>query len=96
MASHIALTDRTKALRMRPTESIYEFGILALPAGHVERGETPTMAAVLEMREELEIIFFPNSMIPLGVISESQRHLALTFNGLLARDTGDLRARQMH
>jgi mutator protein MutT len=56
VAAHLILRDHGgKVLLMRRAGSGYGDGMLALPAGHVDRGETATESVTREVREELGI-----------------------------------------
>jgi len=57
VAVHVVLTRPAdgRVLLMRRAGSGYADGRLGLPAGHVDRGETPTACAVREIAEELGI-----------------------------------------
>ncbi|WP_064745214.1 NUDIX hydrolase [Pseudonocardia acaciae] len=69
VAVHVILTDETgRVLLMRRAGSGYADGRLALPAGHVDLGETPTACARREIAEELGIQLDPTRLQPSGVM----------------------------
>ncbi|MBV9141958.1 MAG: NUDIX domain-containing protein [Pseudonocardiales bacterium] len=57
-----------RVLLMRRAGSGYADGLLALPAGHVDLGETPTHCAIREVGEELGISLDPGELNPAGVM----------------------------
>jgi 8-oxo-dGTP pyrophosphatase MutT (NUDIX family) len=69
VAVHAILSapDR-RILLMRRTGSIDAEGLLALPAGHVDLGETPTESLIRELNEELGITLTPAQLTPAGVM----------------------------
>ncbi|MGH8931815.1 MAG: NUDIX hydrolase [Egibacteraceae bacterium] len=69
VAVHVILTanDR-RVLLMRRAGSGYADGLLGLPAGHVDLGETPSDCAVREVAEELGIQLDPCELRPAGVM----------------------------
>jgi 8-oxo-dGTP diphosphatase len=71
VAVHAILTSPDGfVLLMRRDGSGYADGLLAFPAGHVDRGETPTASIIREVREELGLELAP---------------AALTFGGMMFR-----------
>jgi 8-oxo-dGTP pyrophosphatase MutT (NUDIX family) len=55
-------------LLMRRAGSGYADGMLGLPAGHVDLGETPTASAVREIAEELGVQIDPADLEPGGTM----------------------------
>jgi 8-oxo-dGTP pyrophosphatase MutT (NUDIX family) len=53
---------------MRRAGTEYGEGQFAFPAGHVDRGETPTASIIRETLEELGINITPASLAPAGVM----------------------------
>lgn len=53
------LSDGSKFLMIRRADGIAKAGAWCFPGGHVERGETPKVAIVREVREELGIEITP-------------------------------------
>lgn len=69
VAVHVILTDTNgRVLLMRRAGSGYADGLLGLPAGHVDLGETPTDCAIREVGEELGIKLDPGKLDPAGVM----------------------------
>jgi 8-oxo-dGTP pyrophosphatase MutT (NUDIX family) len=69
VAVHVILTDTDgRVLLMRRAGSGYADGLLGLPAGHVDLGETPTHCAIREVGEELGIKLDPGELDPAGVM----------------------------
>jgi 8-oxo-dGTP diphosphatase len=67
VAAHLILRDPDgRVLLMRRAGSGYGDGHLALPAGHVDRGETATESITREVKEELDIT--PAGIEPAGVM----------------------------
>ncbi len=67
VAAHLILTGPDgRVLLMRRAGSGYGDGKLALPAGHVDRGETVTQSIIREVKEELGIT--PAAIKPAGVM----------------------------
>jgi 8-oxo-dGTP pyrophosphatase MutT (NUDIX family) len=67
VAAHLILTGPDgRVLLMRRAGSGYGDGQLALPAGHVDRGETATESITREVKEELGIT--PAGSEPAGVM----------------------------
>lgn len=64
VAAHVFLTQHGQVLLQRRTGSGYADGQLALPAGHVDLGETPTECIAREVHEELGIDLTPESLQP--------------------------------
>lgn len=69
VAVHLILNDTDeRVLLMRRAGSGYADGLLGLPAGHVDLGETPTVCAIREVSEELGIELDPRELHPAGVM----------------------------
>lgn len=69
VAVHVILTNpEGRTLLMRRDGSGYADGLLGLPAGHVDLGETPTDCALREVTEELGIILDRDVLAPAGVM----------------------------
>ncbi|MFD9961928.1 NUDIX domain-containing protein [Amycolatopsis sp. NPDC058986] len=68
LAVHVFLVQHGKILLMRRAGSGYADGLLGLPAGHVDLGETPTACAVREVAEELGITLAPAALRPGGTM----------------------------
>jgi 8-oxo-dGTP pyrophosphatase MutT (NUDIX family) len=67
VAAHLILRDPAgRVLLMRRAGSGYGDGMLALPAGHIDRGETATESVTREIKEELGIT--PAAPQPAGVM----------------------------
>lgn len=62
----------------RPSDSSLA-GLWEFPGGKIEAGETPEMALVRELAEELAIVVAPESLLPLGFASHAMAdfHLLL-------------------
>ena len=73
-ATNVLLVRNKKILLSRRQNKGWGDGLLCIPGGHIEAGETPAEAAVRELREEL------------GITVETQE---LTFLCLEARRSGD-------
>lgn len=56
VAVYIALVDGARLFVMRRVNTGYRDGEWAMPAGHVESGETPAQAALRELQEETGVI----------------------------------------
>lgn len=69
LAAHVFLTNpEGQVLLMRRAGSGYADGMLGLPAGHVDLGETPTACVVREVREELGVELDPETLSPGGTM----------------------------
>ncbi|MFD9964906.1 NUDIX domain-containing protein [Amycolatopsis sp. NPDC058986] len=68
LAVHVFLVRQGKSLLMRRAGSGYADGLLGLPAGHVDLGETPSASAVREVDEELGITLDPATLRPGGTM----------------------------
>jgi 8-oxo-dGTP diphosphatase len=69
VAVHAILTRADgDVLLMRRAGSGYADGLLALPAGHVDLGETATASIIREVREELGLELTPAALHPAGVM----------------------------
>jgi 8-oxo-dGTP diphosphatase len=69
VAVHAILTGPNgQVLLMRRAGSGYADGLLAFPAGHVDRGETPTACIIREVREELGLELDPAALTFEGVM----------------------------
>ncbi|MCP2256547.1 ADP-ribose pyrophosphatase YjhB, NUDIX family [Streptoalloteichus tenebrarius] len=69
VAAHVILTDRAgRVLLMRRAGTGYADGLLALPAGHVDLGETPSACAAREAEEELGVVVDRHALTPAGVM----------------------------
>jgi 8-oxo-dGTP diphosphatase len=69
VAVHAILTRHDgHVLLMRRYGSGYADGLLALPAGHVDLGETPTASIIREVREELGLELTPAALRAAGVM----------------------------
>ncbi|SFQ28140.1 NUDIX domain-containing protein [Amycolatopsis rubida] len=68
VAAHVFLVKEKECLLMRRAGSGYGDGLLGLPAGHVDLGETPTECAVREIAEELGIALDPARLRPGGTM----------------------------
>ncbi len=63
LAAHVFMVNPDgQVLLMRRAGSGYADGMLGLPAGHVDLGETPTACVVREIREELGVDIDPASL----------------------------------
>ena len=56
VAVYVALVKDERIFLLRRANTGYRDGEWAMPAGHVESGETPTQAAMRELREETGVI----------------------------------------
>ena len=69
VAVHVILTGTDgRVLLMRRAGSGYADGLLGFPAGHVDRGETPTACIIREVREELGLELIPAALSAAGVM----------------------------
>ncbi|SHF17587.1 NUDIX domain-containing protein [Streptoalloteichus hindustanus] len=69
VAAHLILIDHDgRVLLMRRAGTGYADGLLALPAGHVDLGETPSACAAREAAEELGIGVDRAALTPAGVM----------------------------
>lgn len=59
---NIFIVNGTKVLLGRRANTGWMDGYLCPPGGHVEKGETPTIAAVRELKEELGVTIDPNDL----------------------------------
>lgn len=57
-AVYIIIEDDDKLLFLRRSNTGYQDGKLSLPAGHIEKGETPYEAAIREAHEEIGITVY--------------------------------------
>lgn len=64
-ASYVVLRRGADVLLLRRANSGYRDGWWALPAGHVEPGESCRAAAVRELAEETGVVLAPSSLSPL-------------------------------
>jgi ADP-ribose pyrophosphatase YjhB (NUDIX family) len=58
-AVYLFLRDGQKVLLMRRTNTKYQDGNYAVPAGHIDSGELPTEAMIREAKEEIGIVLLP-------------------------------------
>ncbi|MTV21104.1 NUDIX domain-containing protein [Staphylococcus delphini] len=61
-AVYIVIEQDGHQLYLRRKNTGYEDGKLSLPAGHIEKGETPYQAAMRESFEELNIVVAPEAL----------------------------------
>lgn len=81
------LSRGSKFLMIRRAEGIVKGGTWCFPGGHVERGETPRVAVVRELREELGIEITPTVRLGSLRILDS-RHILVAWR--VERTTGQL------
>ncbi|MDE2361742.1 MAG: NUDIX domain-containing protein [Hyphomicrobiales bacterium] len=62
VAVYIALIDNDRLFVMRRANTGYRDGEWAMPAGHVESGETPPEAALRELQEETGVTAKPEDL----------------------------------
>ncbi|MCB1962959.1 MAG: NUDIX domain-containing protein [Rhodocyclaceae bacterium] len=65
---HVMLVEGGRMLFMRRANTGFFDGLLSLPGGHVEPGESIRMAAIREMAEELAIALRPQDLALVGVV----------------------------
>lgn len=61
-AVHLLIERDGALLLHRRCNTGYCDGCLDVPSGHIEKGETPRMAAVREAREEVDIVIDPDDL----------------------------------
>lgn len=68
VAVHVLVLRGDEILLLRRFNTGYEDGKLSVVAGHVERGETVTQAAIREGREEVGLSLAPDRVRVVGVM----------------------------
>ena len=63
---HIILRRHSKILLLRRAGNVYASGLLCLPSGHLEQGESVLDAAIRETKEETGIVLDP-AVLPLAL-----------------------------
>ncbi|NVI87835.1 NUDIX domain-containing protein [Actinomadura sp. BRA 177] len=97
VAAHIILTRTDgRVLLMRRAGSGYADGQLALPAGHVDLGETPTDSIAREVNEELGLVLAPVDISPAGVMFRRSLEPRVDFFFTTASWDGTPRIREPH
>ncbi|GAA0614941.1 NUDIX domain-containing protein [Kribbella sandramycini] len=71
-AAYVVLRRGDEVLMLRRANTGYMDGYWAVPAGHVERGESVLEAAVREVREEVGVEIAPADLRPLTVFHRTQ------------------------
>jgi 8-oxo-dGTP pyrophosphatase MutT (NUDIX family) len=95
VAAHLILTRRDgRVLLMRRAGSGYGDGLLGLPAGHVDRGETVTESVAREVKEELGIT--PAAVEPAGVMFRMSAEPRVDFFFTATEWDGEPRIREPH
>ena len=65
---HVIFAQGDRVLLMRRANTGFFDGLLSLPGGHVEPGESVVMAAMREMREELAVEVAGDDLHMVGVV----------------------------
>lgn len=97
LAVHVFLVNREgRVLLMRRAGSGYADGLLGLPAGHVDLGETSTACVVREVHEELGIELDPASLRPGGTMFRLSQEPRVDVFFTTAAWTGTPEIRELH
>lgn len=80
----LALDDNNNALLVSQFRYPYKEVLRELPAGKLEPGEEPTLAAIRELREETGAV--PGTFLPLGELYPSPGYCGEIIRMYLARD----------
>ena len=81
LSAHSILEQNGKILLIKRLGG-YHNGLFALPAGHIEPGETPPIAAAREALEEINVNINPKNLIPvhtLYVLKDQPHHPYINF-----------------
>ena len=76
---HVLLLRGDKVLLLRRCNTGYEDGKLSVVAGHVERGETVTQAALRETREEVALTLPRDALEVVGVMHRNSTEARVDF-----------------
>lgn len=96
LAVHVFLVRQGMVLLMRRAGSGYADGLLGLPAGHVDLGETPTASAVREIAEELGVMLDPASLHAGGTMFRRSLEPRIDIFFTATTWTGTLEIREPH
>jgi 8-oxo-dGTP diphosphatase len=96
LAVHVFLVRQGNILLMRRAGSGYADGLLGLPAGHVDLGETPTECAVREVAEELGVVVNPGELRPGGTMFRNSQEPRVDIFFTAGSWTGTPRIREPH
>jgi 8-oxo-dGTP pyrophosphatase MutT (NUDIX family) len=73
-ASYVVLRRREQVLMLLRSGTGFMDGYWAVPAGHVEDGESALEAALREVREEVGVTVTPGDLLPLCAMHRTQRN----------------------
>jgi 8-oxo-dGTP pyrophosphatase MutT (NUDIX family) len=73
-AAYVVLRRGDEVLMLLRANTGYMDGFWAVPAGHVERGESVITAAVREVREEVGVEIDPADLVPVTTLHRTQRN----------------------
>ena len=85
---HVIFAQGGRVLLMRRANTGFFDGLLSLPGGHVEPGESVKMAAIREMREELAVELSADDLRTVGVVHRLSDTNRIDFFLQAARWTG--------
>ncbi len=71
-ATYIILRKGNQILLSRRHNTGFSDGMFSLPAGHVEEGETFSLAAIREAKEEIGVAIAPADLKPLHIKQQSR------------------------
>lgn len=97
VAVHVFLVDCAgRILLMRRAGSGYADGLLGLPSGHVDLGETPTESIVREVREELGVELELAGLRPVGTMFRRSQEPRVDIFFSVMSWSGEPRIREPH